>query len=93
MSGNLFMLFLESEKNSKDEWVVKDLKVELLGWYSIEIRTKMASVNDFLFQIQVKYQFRNALRTWTTEFCLLVHATVTRSLSNSVRLPMKVGPT
>lgn len=31
MTGNLFMLFLESEENSKGELVVKDLKVELLG--------------------------------------------------------------
>lgn len=31
MSGNLFMLFLESEENSKGELIVKDLKVELLG--------------------------------------------------------------
>lgn len=31
MSGHLFMLFLESEENSKGELGVKDLKVELLG--------------------------------------------------------------
>lgn len=35
MSGNLFMLFLESEENSKNELVVKDIKVELLGEISI----------------------------------------------------------
>lgn len=35
MSGHLFMLFLESEENSKNELVVKDLKVELLGEISI----------------------------------------------------------
>lgn len=44
MSGNLFMLFLESEKNSKGELAVKDLKVELLGWlnfnFSIDFRSK-----------------------------------------------------
>lgn len=34
MSGNLFMLFLESEENSKGELIVKDLKVELLGLYT-----------------------------------------------------------
>lgn len=31
MSGSLFMLFLDSEENSKGELYVKDLKVELLG--------------------------------------------------------------
>lgn len=30
-SGNLFVLFLESEKNAKGELIVKDLKVRLLG--------------------------------------------------------------
>lgn len=35
MTGNLFMLFLESEENSKGELIVKDLKVELLGEISI----------------------------------------------------------
>lgn len=35
MTGNLFMLFLESEVNSKGELVVKDLKVESLGEISI----------------------------------------------------------
>lgn len=34
MTGNLFMLFLESEENSKGELVVKDLKVELLGEFT-----------------------------------------------------------
>lgn len=37
MSGNLFMLFLESEENSKGELTVKDLKVELLGLYTLDI--------------------------------------------------------
>lgn len=35
MTGNLFMLFLESDKNAKGDLVVKDLKVELLGEISI----------------------------------------------------------
>lgn len=35
MTGNLFMLFLETEGNSKGNLCVKDLKVELLGEISI----------------------------------------------------------
>ncbi|GAB0095840.1 hypothetical protein DMENIID0001_112710 [Sergentomyia squamirostris] len=35
MTGNLFMLFLETEENSKKNLYVKDLKVDLLGEISI----------------------------------------------------------
>lgn len=35
MTGNLFMLFLETEENAKGNLFVKDLKVELLGEISI----------------------------------------------------------
>lgn len=35
MSGNLFMLFLESEVNAQGISIIKDLKVELLGEISI----------------------------------------------------------
>lgn len=51
MSGNLFMLFLESEENSKGELVVKDLKVELLGLSKIH-----SILNDYKTELNKDLQ-------------------------------------
>lgn len=51
MSGNLFMLFLESEENSKGELVVKDLKVELLGLYTHFLRSSPEHHRNTLFEL------------------------------------------
>lgn len=41
MSGNLFMLLLESGENSKGELVVKGLTVNLLGEYTFLIHVNI----------------------------------------------------
>lgn len=45
MSGSLFMLFLDSEENSKGELYVKDLKVELLGIIAFYVQFIQFSLN------------------------------------------------
>lgn len=45
MSGSLFMLFLESEKNSKGDLYVKDLKVEPLGIVAFEAHLIRRTLN------------------------------------------------